>query len=217
MHERFTEPAIKVMTLANQAAMRLNHEYIGTEHLLLGLVEEGSAVTCQVLRNLGIDLRKVRSEVEKLAQPGSGDGKRKLPQTPKVRKVIENAIQEARSLKHASVGPEHLLVGLLLEQEGVAAQILLNLGLTREAVRRQIAALVSGFEHWLANEPTNVQDLPAPIRQEVAQVEAQIDRLNQEKEAAVAEEDFEKAAYLRDQADKLKKKRQAIIRSGQLD
>jgi ATP-dependent Clp protease ATP-binding subunit ClpC len=129
MFERFTDRARKVMALANQEAQRFNHEYIGTEHILLGLVKEGSGVGANVLKNLDVDLRKVRLEVEKLVKRGPDMVTMgKLPQTPRAKKVIEYAIEEARSLNHNYVGTEHLLLGLLREQDGVAAQVLMNLG-----------------------------------------------------------------------------------------
>ena len=143
MFERFTDRARKVMQLANQEAQRFNHEYIGTEHILLGLVKEGSGVAANVLKNLDIDLRKVRTEVEKLVQAGPemvtiG----KLPQTPRAKKVIDYSIEEARNLNHNYVGTEHLLLGLLREQEGVAAQVLMNLGLKLEDVREEVLNLL---------------------------------------------------------------------------
>src|SRR5437660_491751 len=125
MYERFTDRARKVMQLANQEAQRFNHEYIGTEHILLGLVKEGSGVAANVLKNLDIDLRKVRLEVEKIVQTGPGGGEitvSQRPHTPRARKVIEYAVEEAHNLNHNYVGTEHLLLGLLREEEGVAGR-----------------------------------------------------------------------------------------------
>jgi ATP-dependent Clp protease ATP-binding subunit ClpC len=141
MFERFT--ARKVMALANQEAQRFNHEYIGTEHILLGLVKEGSGVGANVLKNLDVDLRKVRLEVEKLVRAGPEMVTMgKLPQTPRAKKVIEYAIEEARNLNHNYVGTEHLLLGLLREHDGVAAQVLMNLGLKLEEVREEVLNLL---------------------------------------------------------------------------
>jgi ATP-dependent Clp protease ATP-binding subunit ClpC len=143
MFERFTDRARKVMALANQEAQRFNHEYIGTEHILLGLVKEGSGVGANVLKNLDVDLRKVRLEVEKLVKSGPDMVTMgKLPQTPRAKKVIEYAIEEARQLNHNYVGTEHLLLGLLREQDGVAAQVLMNLGLKLEEVREEVLNLL---------------------------------------------------------------------------
>ena len=145
MYERFTDRARKVMQLANQEAQRFNHEYIGTEHILLGLVKEGSGVAANVLKNLDIDLRKIRLELEKIVQSGPemvtvG----KLPQTPRAKAAISYAIEEARNLNHNYVGTEHLLLGLLRAEEGVAAQVLMNLGLKLEDVREEVLNLLMG-------------------------------------------------------------------------
>jgi len=143
MYERFTDRARKVMQLANQEAQRFNHEYIGTEHILLGLVKEGSGVAANVLKNLDVDLRKIRIEVEKIVQTGPDMVTMgKLPQTPRAKKVIEYGMDEARNLNHNYVGTEHLLLGLLREQEGVAAQVLMNLGLKLEDVRDEVLNLL---------------------------------------------------------------------------
>ncbi len=147
MFERFTDRARKVMALANQEAQRFNHEYIGTEHILLGLVKEGSGVGANVLKNLEVDLRKVRLEVEKLVKSGPETVTMgKLPQTPRAKKVIEYAIEEARNLNHNYVGTEHLLLGLLREQDGVAAQVLMNLSLRLEDVREEVLNLLGATE-----------------------------------------------------------------------
>src|SRR5262249_21538200 len=143
MYERFTDRARKVMQLANQEAQRFNHEYIGTEHLLLGLIKEGAGVAANVLKNLNIDLSRARREIEEIVLAGPGmvtTGK--LPQTPKAKKVIDHAIEEARSLGHNYVGTEHLLLGLVREEEGVAGQVLLNLGIDLEDVREEVLNLL---------------------------------------------------------------------------
>ncbi len=152
MYERFTDRARKVMQLANQEAQRFNHEYIGTEHILLGLVKEGSGVAANVLKNLDIDLRKIRLEVEKIVQHGPGGEQvvmGRLPHTPRAKKVIDYSVEEARNLNHNYVGTEHLLLGLLREQEGVAAQVLMNLGLKLEDVREEVLNLLG---HNMPNE-----------------------------------------------------------------
>ncbi|MEM7784767.1 MAG: ATP-dependent Clp protease ATP-binding subunit, partial [Planctomycetota bacterium] len=154
MYERFTDRARKVMQLANQEAQRFNHEYIGTEHMLLGLVKEGTGVAANVLKNLDVDLRKIRLEVEKLVQSGPEMiTMGKLPQTPRAKKVIEYSMEEARNLNHNFVGTEHILLGLLREQEGVAAQVLMNLGLKLEEVREEVLNLLgNGLEGGEAGE-----------------------------------------------------------------
>jgi ATP-dependent Clp protease ATP-binding subunit ClpC len=143
MYEKFTDRARKVMQLANQEAQRFNHEYIGTEHILLGLVKEGSGVAANVLKNLDVDLRKIRMEVENIVKSGPDMVTMgRLPQTPRARKVIEYSMEEARNLNHNYVGTEHILLGLLREQEGVAAQVLMNLNLKLEDVREEVLNLL---------------------------------------------------------------------------
>jgi ATP-dependent Clp protease ATP-binding subunit ClpC len=143
MYERFTDRARKIMQLANQEALRFNQKYIGTEHLLLGLIREGSGVAVTVLNNLHVDLNQVQVEVEKLIQTGPDPVTvGKLPQTPRTKKVIEYAFEEARGFNHNYVGSEHILLGLLREREGIAGQVLCNLGVNLEAARSQILSLL---------------------------------------------------------------------------
>lgn len=139
MLERFTDRARKVMALANQEAQRLHHEYIATEHIMLGIVEEGAGVAVHVLKELGQDLDRIRRQIAGMIQPGEPyTAIGKLPQTPRVRRVIEFAIKEARSHHHHHVGTEHLLIGLMLADDGVAARALNELGLDLEHVRRKV-------------------------------------------------------------------------------
>jgi ATP-dependent Clp protease ATP-binding subunit ClpA len=137
MYERFTVRARKVMQLANQEAQRFNHEYVGTEHLLLGLVKEKAGLAAVVLKRLGIGLPDIRLEVEKIIQSGPANlvTPGRLPQTPRAKKVIEYAIEEARNFEHNYVATEHLLLGLIRDWESVAVQILLNLGIRLDHVR----------------------------------------------------------------------------------
>lgn len=154
MYERFTDRARKVMQLANQEAHRFNHEYIGTEHILLGLVKEGSGVAANVLKNLDVDLRRIRNEVEKLVQSGPDMVTLgRLPHTPRAKKVLEFSMEEARNLNHNYVGTEHILLGLLREQEGVAAQVLMNLSLKLDDVREEVLNLLGhGLEGGESSE-----------------------------------------------------------------
>jgi ATP-dependent Clp protease ATP-binding subunit ClpA len=143
MFERFTERARKVFALANQEAQHFNHEYIGSEHVLLGLIKESSGVGANVLKNLGVDLNKVREAVERRVTPGPNEiAMGKLPQTPSAKKVVEHAIAEARGLDHNYIGTEHLLLGLLHETDGPVAEILQDLGLDPGRVRDAILNLL---------------------------------------------------------------------------
>jgi hypothetical protein len=138
---RFTERAHKVVQLANQEAHRLGHEYIGTEHLLLGLIKEDTGVAAEVLRSLNVDLRVVRMEVEKIGAARLDMATMgKLPATPLARRVVESAIEEAVYLGVGTVGTEHLLLALLLQEDGVASQVLRNLGVSAGMVRELIFA-----------------------------------------------------------------------------
>ncbi|MBK7876777.1 MAG: ATP-dependent Clp protease ATP-binding subunit [Planctomycetes bacterium] len=139
MFDRFTDRAKKVMNLARQEAQRFNHEYLGTEHILLGLVQEGSGVAANVLKNMGIDLSKIRTEVEKIVKTGpSMVTMGQLPFTPRAKKVLELSMEEASNLGHNYIGTEHLLLGLIKENEGIAARVLLNLGVKLEEVREEV-------------------------------------------------------------------------------
>jgi len=143
MYERFTDRARKVMQLANQEAQRFNHEYISTEHILLGLIKEGSGVAANVLKNLGVDPRKIRLEVEKLVQSGPDIVRLgKFPQTPRAKNVLVHAMSESRNLNHNYVGTEHILLGLLHEQDGVAAQVQMNMALQLNEVRAEVLKLL---------------------------------------------------------------------------
>jgi hypothetical protein len=165
MYERFTDRARKVMQLANQEAQRLNHEYIGTEHILLGLVKEGSGVAANVLKNLDIDLRKIRLEIEKVVQPGPDMVTRgKLPQTPRAKKVIEYSIEEARNLNHNYVGTEHLLLGLLREQEGVANHVLSKMGIALQVVRQEVLNIIGQYNYVPIHLCPNCPGLPRHAR-----------------------------------------------------
>ncbi|MBM4015793.1 MAG: NDP-hexose 4-ketoreductase, partial [Planctomycetes bacterium] len=152
MFDRFTDRARKVMGLAKAEAQRLNHEYIGTEHVLLGLVQEGSGVAANVLKNMNIDLKRIRTEIEKIVK-GSPTlvTQGNLPFTPRAKKVLELAVEEASNLGHNYIGTEHLLLGLIKENEGIAARVLLNLGVKLEEVRDEIL-------EFLGADPRNAGD-----------------------------------------------------------
>jgi ATP-dependent Clp protease ATP-binding subunit ClpA len=238
MNERFTDPARKTMQLANQQAERFKHEYIGTEHILLGLLAEGSGIAVSVLKKLDVDLRKIRLEVEKIIQSAPDIvTMRKLRPTPRAKKVIEYAMEEARALNHNYVGTEHLLLGLLREQEGVAAQTLMNLGVQLDRVRNEVTKLserepgapiarhsvtadgetpqfgARGLGHFVGRVARalglggRLRDHTATVPVDPKELEEAIERLNVAKEEAVANHDLKRAAKLRDQADELKRRR----------
>lgn len=139
--DKFTERARQVFALAQEEAQRFQHNYIGTEHLLLGLIREGEGVGARVLKNMGVDLADVRASVEKIIKRGDrvvvGGA---IGLTPRAKKVVELAMVEARSLDHHYIGTEHLLLGLVHEGEGIAARVLENLGINLERVRREMLA-----------------------------------------------------------------------------
>ncbi|MEK7273736.1 MAG: Clp protease N-terminal domain-containing protein, partial [Candidatus Desantisbacteria bacterium] len=145
MFERFTERARRVLGLAQEEAKRLGHDYVGTEHMLLGLVREGEGVAAEVISNLGISLESIRIEVEKVAPKGSemltyGD----VPFTPHAKKVLELSVEEARRLGHNYIGTEHLLLGLIREGEGIGSKVLINLGINLDTVRDEAMNLLGG-------------------------------------------------------------------------
>ncbi|MDD5526832.1 MAG: ATP-dependent Clp protease ATP-binding subunit, partial [Candidatus Omnitrophica bacterium] len=163
MFERFTERARKVIILAKEEARRFNHDYIGTEHILLGLIREGEGVASSVLQKLGLSLENIRLEIEKLVQPGPatqiiGD----IPFTPRSKKALELAAEEARSLGHNYIGTEHLLLGLIREGEGVASQVLMNLGLDLSKVRNEVMEIlgssIPGYSHPASKTKTPALD-----------------------------------------------------------
>ena len=136
-YDKFTERARKVFSLAQEEAQRLQHPYIGTEHLLLGLVREEEGVAAKVLSNLGVELHKARDAVEAIIGRGDRIVLGEIGLTPRAKKVIELAVDEARRLNHQSIGTEHLLLGLVREGEGIAAGALESLGVNLEKVRTQ--------------------------------------------------------------------------------
>lgn len=147
MFEKFTDNARKIMALANQEIERREEDYIGTEHILLGLVRLGRGTGFEALKKLGVDIKKVRLDVEKILKSQAGMPEMgKLPETPRAKKVIEYAIEEAQSLHLNYVGSEHILLGLVRETEGIAAQVLMNLGLKLDDLRQEVLNLVSGKE-----------------------------------------------------------------------
>ncbi len=153
MFERFTERARKVVYLAQQEAARLGHNVVGTEHLLLGLLSEGEGVAAKALESLDIRLDKIRDEVEKIIGSGETNPFGEIPFTPRAKRVLELAVDEGRQLGHNYVGTEHILLGLIREGEGVAAQVLKNLGADLDRVRKEVIALLGGNTGGYSEQP----------------------------------------------------------------
>ncbi|WP_296150371.1 Clp protease N-terminal domain-containing protein, partial [uncultured Corynebacterium sp.] len=146
MFERFTDRARRVIVLAQQEARDLNHNYIGTEHILLGLIQEGEGVAAKALESMGINLEDVRREVIDIIGRGSQPHTGHVPFTPRAKKVLELALREGLQMGHKYIGTEFLLLGLIREGEGVAAQVLIKLGADLPRVRQQVIQLLSGYE-----------------------------------------------------------------------
>ena len=158
--DKFTERARKVLTLAQEEAQRFNHNYIGTEHLLLGLVREGDGVAAKVLANLGVELIKVRSAVEFIIGRGDRTVTGDIGLTPRAKKVIELAVDEARRLNHHYIGTEHLLLGLVREGEGIAAGVLESLGVSLDKVRNQIIHVLNQSQPYSQQESKQTSRTP---------------------------------------------------------
>jgi ATP-dependent Clp protease ATP-binding subunit ClpA len=227
MFERFTDRARRVVVLAQEEARMLDHNYIGTEHILLGLIHEGEGVAAKALEALAISLEAVRQQVEEIIGHGQEAPSGHIPFTPRAKKVLELSLREALQLGHNYIGTEHILLGLIREGEGVAAQVLVRLGADLNRVRQQVIRLLHGYQ---GQEPAAaggpVRDLPgrgerrlsalqsrvsafdsrlSAIEQRVgtgadtSDLDERIDRLRGERDAAVSAEDYERAASLRDQ------------------
>ena len=153
MFERFTDRARRVVVLAQEEARLLNHNYIGTEHILLGLIHEGEGVAAKALESLGISLEAVRQQVEEIIGTGGSSPTGHIPFTPRAKKVLELSLREALQLGHNYIGTEHILLGLIREGEGVAAQVLVKLGADLSRVRQQVIQLLSGY-----SGPSGTQD-----------------------------------------------------------
>ncbi|HTU04598.1 MAG TPA: Clp protease N-terminal domain-containing protein, partial [Trebonia sp.] len=146
MFERFTDRARRVVVLAQEEARMLNHNYIGTEHILLGLIHEGEGVAAKALESLGISLEAVRQQVEEIIGQGQQAPSGHIPFTPRAKKVLELSLREALQLGHNYIGTEHILLGLIREGDGVAAQVLVKLGADLNRVRQQVIQLLSGYQ-----------------------------------------------------------------------
>ena len=162
MFERFTDRARRVVVLAQEEARMLNHNYIGTEHILLGLIHEGQGVAAEVLRALDISLESVRRQVEEIIGRGQAAPTGHIPFTPRAKKVLELSLREALTLGHNYIGTEHILLGLIREGEGVAAQVLQKLGADLNRVRQQVIRLLSSYGPVSGREPGDPSEGPFP-------------------------------------------------------
>jgi ATP-dependent Clp protease ATP-binding subunit ClpC len=229
MFERFTDRARKVVVLAQEEARMLNHNYVGTEHILLGLIHEGEGVAARALESLGISLEAVRQQVEDIIGRGQQAPTGHIAFTPRLKKVLELASREALQLGHNYIGTEHILLGLIREGEGVAAQVLVKLGADLNRVRQQVIHLLHGYQ---GKEPADsgprlgkrararlMNDALARIdaldrrlaaierwvgmQPDLDDVDQEIAQVRREKEAAIDTQDFETAAALRDKEKEL--------------
>ncbi len=195
MFERFTDRSRRVVVLAQEEARMLNHNTIGTEHLLLGLIHEGEGVAARALESLGISLEAVRQQVEEVVGRGEEPPSGHIPFTARAKKVLELSLREAIQLGHDHIGTEHILLGLLREGDGVAAQVLVKLGTDLNRVRQQVIRLLHGYapdvvidshtfdsrlsavEHWVGIAPdTSDLDLPS-LAEKVRQLSEEVERL----------------------------------------
>jgi hypothetical protein len=226
MFERFTDRARRVVALAQEEAKRLNHNYIGTEHILLGLIGEGDGVAAKALESLDISLDVVRQQVEEMIGRGQQAPSGHIPFTPRAKKVLELSLRESQQLGHNYIGTEHILLGLIREGDGVAPRVLVNLGADLNRVRQQVIQLLHGYQ---GKQPVSVPSatgelrlLPAvqtrlqAVEQRLAAIEQrvstgpdtsdldkQIDQVRGERHAAADAEEYEQAASLRDQEKEL--------------
>jgi Clp amino terminal domain, pathogenicity island component len=224
MFERFTDRARRVVVLAQEEARMLSHNYVGTEHILLGLIHEGEGVAAKALESLGISLEAVRAQVEEIIGQGEQTPSGHIPFTPRAKKVMELSLREALQLGHDYIGTEHILLGLIREGDGVAAQVLIRLGADLNRVRHQVIALLyQSKEPRLARRPAGegaplpevqarldaVEDWLAAVEQRVGtgpdtnDLDEQIDRVRRERLAAANAQEYEQAAALRNREKEL--------------
>ena len=202
MFERFTERARQVVVLAQDEARALRHNYIGTEHLLLGLLREEEGLAARVLDTLYVTVDEVRAQVARIVGPGDEVTSGQIPFTPRAKKVLELSLREAISLRHNYIGTEHILLGLVRENEGVAARILLDFDADAEKIRNEVIGMLSGpGRRAKAEAPPFVPPTP-PFDRRVAE---ELVRVRHEKEDAIERQSFEEAARFRDRERKLVK------------
>jgi ATP-dependent Clp protease ATP-binding subunit ClpC len=198
MFERFTDQARRAVVLAQEEAVRLNHPQISTEHLLLGLLREPASLATEVLVSLGVSLEEVRVGVEERIGRGQTTPHGNMPFTPGAKKALELSLLEAKQLRYHDVGTEHLLLGLLREGKGVAAQVLVGLGADHARVRERVRELVPGDSRGTAAAAARTRAVRMTVPEDLGELEEQLVQVRRQKEAAIDAEDFETAAWLRD-------------------
>jgi hypothetical protein len=222
MLERFTDQARRVVVLAEEEARTLDHNWIGTEHLLLGVLREGDGIAARALESLGISLQPVRQQVEEIIGPVQQVASEHIPFTPRSKKVLELSLRESLQLGHEHVGTEHILLGLLREGDGLAAQVLVRLGADLNRVRQQVIELTGGQRPQPGRPPREVTPVIrtqihldvfegrlAAVEQRVgigpdtSDLDEQIDRVRRERHAAAAAQEYAQAASLRDREKEL--------------
>jgi ATP-dependent Clp protease ATP-binding subunit ClpC len=203
MFERFTDQARRVVVLAQEEARRLNHSQIGTEHLLLGLLREPASVATEVLVSLGVSVEEVRVGVEESIGRGQTAPRGDMLFTPRAKRALELSLREAEQLGHHDVGTEHLLLGLLREGDGVAAQVLVGLGADHGRVRERVLALVPGGSGEAAEAAARTRAVRMTVPEDLRELEEQISLVRRQKQAAIDAEDFETAAALHDRETEL--------------
>jgi ATP-dependent Clp protease ATP-binding subunit ClpA len=203
--DKFTERARRVLTLAQEEAQRFNHNYIGTEHLLLGLIREGDGIAAKVLANLGVELNKVRTAVEFIIGQGDRAVLGEIGLTPRSKKVIELAVDEARRMNHRYIGTEHLLLGLVREGEGIAAGVLESLGVRLTGVRAQVERVLTTRPQPTDEDAESLVRTDQPITggRYPDALRRALDAVRTAKDIAIAGQDYEQAATLRDIEEKL--------------
>jgi ATP-dependent Clp protease ATP-binding subunit ClpA len=202
MFERFTDRARRVVVLAQEEARLLNHNYVGTEHLLLGLIHEGQGEAAKALELLGIRLEAVRAQVEEIVGRGQMAPTAHIPFTPRAKKVLELSLREAKQLGHNYIGTEHILLGLLREGEGVAAHVLVKLGADLSRARGQVIGLLSG-DAGTEEAAARTRLVRMTVPDDLLEAQEQFAEVRREKEAAINAEDFDQAAALRDKEQQL--------------
>jgi len=205
---RFTDRARRAVYLATEEARLLRHGHVGTEHLLLGLVYEGEGLAAKALDALGLSLEEVRRQVIEITGRGQDTPAGRIPFTPRAKKALELSLREALALGHNYIGTEHLLLGLLREEHGLAARLLTGLGAGHDRVREQVIALLNQREQANREAQQACQAIPA----ELADTAEQLDQVRAQKEAALDAEDFEAAKALRDREKQLLADKQRLER-----